>query len=126
MKTKILSVLSFLFGSLFIVTGLNKFLFFMPMPSNVPEKMAKALAAFIEIGWLIPLIGIAEIIGGLLIIFPRTRALGALVIFPVMVGIFLTNIVQDSRGLPMGLALSAILILIIASNWKKYLPMIRD
>ncbi|WP_144080081.1 hypothetical protein [Flectobacillus major] len=60
--------------------------------------MVKAFSAFIEIGWLMLLVGLAEIIGGQLIIIPRTRALEALIIFPVMVGIFLTNILQDKTG----------------------------
>jgi uncharacterized membrane protein YphA (DoxX/SURF4 family) len=47
----------------------------------------KLFAAFGEISWLMPLVGIVEVIGGLLFIFPKTRALGAIVILPVMVGI---------------------------------------
>ncbi len=97
----------------------------MPMPKDLLEKMIRAFGAFMEIGWLMPLVGIAEIVGGLLIIFPRTRALGALIIFPVMVGIVLTNIVQDKSGLPIALVFSAILVWIMFENKNKYLPLIR-
>ncbi len=96
----------------------------MPMPKDLPEKMVKAFTAFMEIGWLMPLVGLAEIVGGVLVIFPRTRALGALIIFPVMVGIFLTNIVQDKSGLPIGLVFGAILFWIMYENREKYLPLI--
>ncbi len=123
-KTKILFVLALLFGLIFINAGLNKFLNYMPMPEKLPDKMLKAMAAFMEIGWLFPLVGLAEILGGLLIIIPKTRALGALIILPVMVGITLTNIVQDSSGLPMVIALWAILIWIMVENRRKYLPLI--
>ncbi|WP_269225002.1 DoxX family protein [Flavobacterium eburneipallidum] len=123
MKNKITFVLSLLFGLLFINGGLNKFLNYMPMPENLPEKMLKAMAAFTEIGWLMPLVGIVEVVGGLLIIIPRTRALGALVIFPIMVGIVLTNIVQDSSGLPFAGVLSVILIWIMLQNKEKYAPL---
>lgn len=126
MKNKILFVVSLLFGLFFINAGLNKFLFYMPMPEKLPEKMARAMAAFIEIGWIMPLTGFAEILGGLLIIFPSSRALGALIIFPVMVGIFLTNIVQDMSGLPIVFALWAILAWIMFENRQKYLPIIQD
>ena len=124
MKNKILFGISLVFGLLFINAGLNKFLNYMPMPEQMPEKMTRAMAAFMEIGWLMPLAGMVEIIGGILIILPRTRALGALVIFPVMVGIFLTNTVQDTRGLPMVLALIAILAWIMYENRAKYFPLI--
>ncbi len=124
-KNKVLFVLALLFGLLFINAGLDKFFHFMPMPKDLPEKMLKAFDAFTEIGWLMPLVGIAELLGGLLIILPRTRALGALIIFPVMVGIALTNIVQDQRGLPLVLVLSAILLWIMYENRAKYLPLFR-
>ncbi len=123
-KTKILFVAALLFGLMFINAGLNKFLNYMPMPEKMPGKMVKAMTAFMEIGWLLPLVGLAEIISGFLIIIPKTRALGALIIFPVMVGIMLTNIFQDSSGLPIVLVLWGILIWIMVENRKKYLPLI--
>jgi len=123
MKSKVLFVLSLLFGLMFINAGLDKFFHYMPMPENMPEKMTKAMQAFIEIGWLMPLVGIAELLGGILVIFPKTRALGALIIFPVMVGIFLTNTVTDTSGLPIALVFSAVLIWILYENRAKYAPL---
>lgn len=124
-KNKILFVLALLFGLMFINGGLNKFFNYIPPPDNMPEKMQKTFAAFMEIGWLMPLIAIVEIIGGILIIFPKTRALGALIVFPVMVGILLTHIVQDPGNLPIALVLSAILAWIIFDNKDKYLQLIK-
>jgi uncharacterized membrane protein YphA (DoxX/SURF4 family) len=123
MKNKITFVLSLLFGLMFINSGLNKFLNYMPMPEHLPEKMLKAMNAFMEIGWLMPLVGAVEVLGGLLIIIPKTRALGALMIFPIMVGIVLTNIVQDSSGLPIAGVFSVILIWIMYDNKEKYAPL---
>ena len=123
-KNNILFILSLLFGLMFINAGLNKFFNYMPMPDDLPENMVKAMSAFMEIGWLIPLVGLAEVVGGFLIILPRTRALGALIILPVMVGIVLTNTVQDTSGLPIALILSVILVWILFENRKKYAPLI--
>lgn len=123
MKNKITFVLSLLFGLMFINAGLNKFLNYMPMPDNLPEKMMKAMNAFMEIGWIMPLVGAVELVGGILIIIPRFRALGALVVLPVMVGIVLTNIVQDTSGLPIAGVLSAILLWIIYDSREKYAPL---
>jgi putative oxidoreductase len=93
MKQKIMFVLSLLTGLMLINAGLNKFLNYIPVPEDLPENMKRINDAFMEIGWLLPLIGAAEILGGILFIIPKTRALGALVIFPVMVGILLTHII---------------------------------
>ncbi len=125
MKNKILFVVSLLFGLMFINAGLNKFFNYMPMPEKMPEKMMKVMGAFMEIGWLMPLVGMAEIVGGILVIIPRTRALGALIIFPVMIGILLTNIVTDRSGLPIGLVCAAILLWILYDNREKYMHLVR-
>jgi uncharacterized membrane protein YphA (DoxX/SURF4 family) len=109
---------------MFINAGLNKFFNYMPVPANMPEKLMKVLGAFMTIGWLLPLVGIAEIVGGILFIIPKTRALGAIVILPVMIGILLTNTVTEPSGLPIALILFAINIWIIVRNREKYLPLI--
>jgi putative oxidoreductase len=125
MKKKILLVVSILFGLLFINSGLNKFFNYMPMPKDTPENMMKVAEAFMQIGWLMPLIAVAEILGGLLFITNKFRALGAIIIFPVMMGILLTHIFNAPSGLPLALILLAINLWVIIENHKKYLPMIR-
>jgi putative oxidoreductase len=124
MKNKILFVVSLLFGLMFINAGLDKFVHYMPMPENMSENMKSAFGAFMTLKWLIPLAGIAELIGGILIIFPKTRALGAVIIFPVMVGILLTNTVTDTTGLPIAAVLMAINLWVIYENRAKYAPMV--
>ena len=124
MKQKILFVVSLLFGLMFINAGLNKFFNYMPAPKDMPENVMSMFGAIMQIKWLMPLIGIAEIIGGILIIIPRYRALGAVIIFPVMIGIILT-VLSLASGLPMALILLAVLIWIIIENRQKYLPMVR-
>lgn len=126
MKKNIIFILSLLFGLMFINAGLNKFLNYMPAPTDLPENLQKAFQAFMQIGWLLPLVGIAEIVGGLLFIFPRTRAFAALVIFPVMIGIMLTNTITDTTGLGIALPLFLTNLWVIFENRHKYLPMFRN
>ena len=125
MKQKILFGICLLFGLMFINAGLNKFFNYMPLPKDMPEKMVNSMKAFMEIGWLMPVLGFAEIIGGVLFIIPRFRALGAIVIFPIMIGILLTNIVAAPTGLPLAITLLAINLWVIYENKEKYLPIIR-
>ena len=125
MKKKILLGVSILFGLMFINSGLNKFFNYMPMPKDMPENMMKAMTAFMEIGWLMPLVAVAEIVGGLLFITNKYRALGAIIILPVIIGILLTHLVTAPSGLPLALVLLAIEIWVIIENREKYLPMIK-
>ncbi len=115
-------IVCLLFGLMFINAGLNKFLNYMPMEEMSEEQM-KIIEAFMTIKWLMPLAGAIEVIGGLLFIIPKTRALGAVIILPVMVGIVCHNFTFEPSGLPLVLVLFLINILIIADNWKKYKPM---
>lgn len=125
MKKKILFVLSLLLGLVLMNSGLSKFFNYMPMPEDLPENVMKDNEALMEISWLLPLIGVAELLGGILIIIPKTRALGVLIIFPVMVGVLLTHIFVAPEGLPIALVIWAILIWIIIDNKDRYLPIIK-
>ena len=125
MKKKILFGVSLLFGLMFINSGLNKFFHYMPVPNNIPINMMNALTAFMQIGWLLPLIAVAEIGGGILFITNKFRALGAIIIFPVLIGILLTHIIFEPSGLPIALILLGIEIWVIIENREKYLLMIR-
>lgn len=116
-------ILCLLFGLMFINAGLNKFLNYMPVP-EMPENIMKVMMAFMTISWLMPLIGAIEVLGGLLFAIPKTRALGAIVILPVMVGIILHNSCFMPSGLAIALPLFAINLWMIADNWNKYKPMV--
>ncbi len=124
MKQKILSVLSLLTGLMFINAGLDKFLHYMPVPADLPEKMIKTGMAFAEIAWLMPLVGAVEMTGGLLLAIPRTRALGAIVLLPVLAGVLLTNITAAPSGLPVVFIFIAVIAWVIVDNWGKYLPIV--
>jgi uncharacterized membrane protein YphA (DoxX/SURF4 family) len=124
MKSKILFVICLLFGLMFINSGLNKFFNYMPAPKDLPADLLTVMGAFMTISWLMPLVAIAEIVGGLLFIFPKTRALGAIIIFPVMIGVLLTHIYYAPSGLPIPLVLFVILIWVMIENRRKYLPLI--
>ena len=123
MKSKALNVLSAIFGLLLINGGLDKFLHYMPTPEDLNPELIKDFEALVEISWLMPLIALAELIGGALLILPRTRALGALIVFPVMVGVLLTHIFVDTSGIP--IVIWAILLWILFENREKYSPIIR-
>jgi len=123
MKQKILTVLSVLFGLMMLNGGLNKFFNYMPAPDDLPEPMMNDFIAFMEISWLMPLIAITEIVGGVLFMIPRTRALGALVIFPIMVGILLTHIIVEPSGVLITLILWAIMLWAMWENREKYKPL---
>ncbi|WP_333850961.1 hypothetical protein [Epilithonimonas sp.] len=69
-----------------------------------------------------PLIGAVELVGGLLFIIPKTRALGAIVILPIMIGIVLHNftLFLTHEGRIIAVILLLINLWILIDNRKKY------
>jgi len=124
MKKKILFVLSLLFGLMFINAGLNKFFNYMPPPDDMSDRLMKLFTALMEISWLMPLVGLAEVIGGVLFIIPRFRALGALILCPVLTGILLINLTVAPEGLPIVLPLIAVWLWVVIDSREKYLPIV--
>lgn len=124
MKNKVLTVLSVLFGLIMLNSGLNKFFNYMPMP-ELSEEMMQVMGGFMVIGWILPLVAIVEIIAGVLFALPKTRALGALAILPIMAGIFVHHLAHDVAGIGVALVLFAINIWAIAANWNQYLFIVK-
>ena len=124
MKSKILTVISAIYGLLFINGGLDKFFHYMPTPEDLNPELIKVFEALTEISWLMPLIALAEISGGALLIFPKTRALGVLIVLPVMAGVLLTHIFIDPSKIHVAIGIWVILLWILYDNREKYLPII--
>lgn len=95
---------------MFINAGLDKFLHYMPVP-ELPEETKKVFGALMQIPWLMPLIGAIEFMGGILVLFPKTRTFGAIVLLPIMAGILAQNFTVSPDGV--GIAIAVFLFLIL-------------
>lgn len=109
-----------LFALLLVHSGLNKIFNYVPVPDDLPIEVVKDNAAMIEIAWLMPLVALAELIGGLFLLIPKARALGVLIVFPVMVGVLLMHIVVEPNGVWMALLIWLILIWLIIDHWPNF------
>lgn len=125
MKRIIQNIVSLLAGLIFINAGLNKLFHYIPIPDDLPEQLNTMNAAMADIGWLLPLVAIAEITGGVLFITNRYRALGAIILFPVMLGILLIHLTAAPSGLPVAVAVFLILLWGMYENREKYLHLVK-
>lgn len=114
---------AWILGLMFLNGGLNKFLEYMPMPEQMNPEMQKDFAAFVEISWLMPLVGIGEILGGILLLFPRFRALGAIVSFPILIGINAFCASVEPSGLALAIPLLLMEIYILITDREKIKPL---
>ena len=123
MKNKIFMGVRILFGLMMVNSGLNKFLGYMPMP-EMAEAAGILMGAFFASVYLFPLVGIVELLAGGLILTKKYSALGAVLMMPVTVNIFLVHAFLDPAGLVLGLILLLINSWIIFENKEKFLPLI--
>ena len=95
----------------------------MPIPPmDAPAQ--KVFDALMTLKWITPLTGVVEVLAGLLVLIPKTRALGAIMLLPILVGIACHHFTLMPDGLLIVGILVAIELWMIADNWKKYQPMI--
>lgn len=81
-------IVGILLGLLFIASGLVVLLKIAPTPPAPPEGSPAGhfMAAFVPTGYL-SFVKVMEVIGGVLLLVPRTRNLGLLVLGPILINI---------------------------------------
>ena len=99
MKAKIPTIAAGLLGLLFVVFGANHFLNFIPMGDPPPEGSPAALffGALYPTGYL-TFVKVVEIVGGILVVLPKTRSLGLLALGPVVINILAFNLFLTPGG----------------------------
>jgi len=113
MKTATI-IVRILLGVIFTVFGLNGFLHFIPMPPE-PKPAADFFGALFVTGYMIKLIFLAQLIGGVLVLIGVAVPLGLVVLAPVIVNIFCFHVYLAPGGLPLA---SVIVILEIFLAWR--------
>ncbi|HYL91571.1 MAG TPA: DoxX family membrane protein [Alphaproteobacteria bacterium] len=114
--TRFLPVIArILLGLLFVVTGLNGFLNFLPQPKTPMSEAAMALAgALLKSGYLFKLIFATQLVGGLLLLAGRFVPLALAVLAPVVVNIVAFHLFLEPSGLPLA---AVVLVLELYLAW---------
>nr|WP_297919568.1 hypothetical protein [uncultured Allomuricauda sp.] len=80
-----------------VVFGLNKFLGFIPVEPPMDPTAQRFLGSMFTT-YLFKVVAMAEIIGGVLLMFPKVRLLGWLILSPVVFNIVSFHIAHDFIG----------------------------
>ena len=105
-----------LLGLVFVVFGSNIFLHFIPMPPP-PATLAGDFSKALMQSHYIYVVGLLQVIGGLLLLIGRFVPLGLTLLGPVIVNILLFHIFLDPSGLPLAIIV-AILALFLLSRYR--------
>ncbi len=107
-----------LLGLIFLVTGLNGFLHFIPMgpmPTGTAGQFADAL---MKSHYLYVVSGL-QVIGAVLLLVNRFVPLGLVLLGPVVVNILLFHLLMAPQGLPLATVI-IILWVIVALRYRRY------
>lgn len=125
----IIATAAVLLGIFFIYKGVNKH-FLNPCKiydaeSTIPVPYQQVVTGMCQSGML-KVVGFFEVLSGLLLLIPRTRLLGAIVLLPVIFNIFILHLFLDNRPhelVETGIPLLATVMIIIDKYpvWKKIL-----
>jgi uncharacterized membrane protein YphA (DoxX/SURF4 family) len=102
---------SILLGAIFIIFGLNFFFHFIPIDSPAEGSNAAAFMGVLYTTGYLGLVKALEVIGGVLVILPKTRNLGLLILVPIIVNIIAYNVYITKDGFHMDIALVSVLAL---------------
>jgi uncharacterized membrane protein YphA (DoxX/SURF4 family) len=112
-------------GLLFLVTGLDGFLHFIPQPSTpIPEGAMAFAGAMVKTGYLFQLVKGTEFVVGALLLLNRFVPLALVLIAPVIVNIVAFHAILAPSGLPTALVILALEVYLALAYRKAYQPML--
>jgi len=114
-----------LLGLLFLVTGLNGFLNFLPQPRTpMPEGAMAFAGAMMQTGYLFPLVGGTQLVAGLLLLVNRFVPLALALLAPVVVNILAFHLFLAPEGLGLAVLVLALEAGLAWSYRRAYRPML--
>ncbi|HEY7878040.1 MAG TPA: hypothetical protein VIC55_07435 [Gemmatimonadaceae bacterium] len=113
-----------LFGLLFLVMGLNGFLFFLPQPKVLPEGAVAFFLAMVKTGYLMPLLAGTQVVAGVLLLSNRLVPLALAIVAPVVLNIFLFHAFIDPARIGLAAVVLALELFLAWAYRDAYLPML--
>ncbi len=125
MKAKLPLIARLALGLIFALFGLNGLMMiitgsgFIPMPPPAPE-FGEAMGGLFKLGYLMPLVKVLEIIGGVLLLIGVYKRLALILLIPIIVNIVGVHLFLDPSGLPIGILTTALAVYLVSVEWKGF------
>jgi putative oxidoreductase len=123
MKSSLVKViLRSLMGLIFVVFGSNLFLHFIPNPPEPPAAGDFFMALF-KTGYFIPMLGATQMVSGVLLLTGMMVPFALVLIAPVIVNIFLFHAFLAPGGLPLGIVVVALEVILAWMHREAFVPL---
>ncbi|MGM0613540.1 MAG: DoxX family membrane protein [Bacteroidota bacterium] len=120
-----MKIIRIVLGVILLVFGLNHFFQFMPMPQP-PEPAMNFMGALTATGFMWSLVGIVQVISGILLITGRYVALGLVLFAPVALVILLHHLFLDPAGGLIGYITFILEVILLYAYLEAYKPMLKQ
>jgi putative oxidoreductase len=110
-----------LLGAIFVFAGANHVVPFLPMGPVPPGVAGQFLTALLASHFLV-VVGILEVVGGILLLINRFVPLALVLLGPIIVNIALIGILMTPTGLPPGVILTIFWVLVALPLRSVFLP----
>lgn len=129
MQQKIDLAARILLGLIFTVFGLNGLIMafngtgFIPAPPPPPEMMP-IMTGFMAMVYLLPLVKLLEVIGGVLLLSGKYINAAIVILAPIVVNILGIHLFVELSGAPMAIFITILLIILIKNRWSAFRPLL--
>ena len=114
-----------LLGLVFVVFGSNIFLHFIPMPP-LPATLAGDFSKALMQSHYIYVVGLLQVIGGLLLLIGLYVPLGLTLLGPVIANILLFHIFLDRSGLPLAIIVAVLALFLLWRYRTNFAGLVRQ
>jgi putative oxidoreductase len=114
-----------LLGALMVFAGANHVFNFLPKPPMPPGVAGQFLGAMIATGYM-DIVGVIELVTGLLLLINRFVPLALAVLGPIIVNIFIVNLLMAPKALPIAILVIILWILAAYRARTAFLPLLKQ
>ncbi len=119
MNSKLTMILRIFLGLILVVFGANKFFGFMPS-MELPEGAMALMGAMVKSGYLLKLVGITEIVAGLLLLVNKWTPFALIILAPVSLNMALFHLFLAPASIGPAAVVTLINAVLIYDNWSKF------
>ena len=130
MFSKIAIAARYILGIIFTIFGLNGVMMFtighgfIPMPPP-PVVMQTIMTGFMATGYLMTMVMWLELISGLLLLTGFYINAAIILLGPVIVNIFCIHFFAERSGLPMGIFVTILYLILVKSRWPDFKQLLK-
>ena len=123
---KVEIIVRMVLGIVLVVFGLDKFLAFVPHGHVMTDELIEAYQGLLANKFILPTVGVVEIIAGILLISGRYIMLALMALAPIVYGILAFHFAVDIHGVLLGIGVTALYVYLVVYRRKVFAEFLKQ